>query len=102
MNVYGKTVKILVARPGRAPQQIEIAVGESYLIKFTTPSAPQQIVITAYDAETLAPIMIDGKNSVFVFPSVTPVSVVYYIPSGEFQYGEQLNKLCLSPILRYG
>jgi hypothetical protein len=68
--------------PGRAHQRFVIPVGGSYPIK-STPSTRQQIVITAYDAETFIPVMINGKSAVFVYPSITPVSLVYYISSSE-------------------
>ena len=68
--------------PGRAHHRFVIPVGGSYPIK-STPSTRQQIVITAYDAETFIPVMINGKSAVFLYPSITPVRLVYYISSGE-------------------
>ena len=82
MNHYGKGVIILVTLPGRAAQRFVIPVGGSYPIKSTF-STSQQTVITAYDAATFYPIMLDAKSAVFLFPSVKPVSLVYYISSGE-------------------
>jgi hypothetical protein len=67
--------------PGRAHQRFVIPVGGSYPIK-SSPYTCQQIVITAYDAATFIPVMLNGKSAVFVFPSITPVSLVYYISSG--------------------
>jgi hypothetical protein len=67
--------------PGRAHQRFVIPVGGSYPVK-SSPSTRQQIVITAYDAATFIPVMLNGKSAVFVFPSITPVSLVYYISSG--------------------
>jgi hypothetical protein len=85
---------ILVTFPVRAHQRFVIPVSGRYPIKSTL-STRQQIVITAYDAETFIPVMINGKRAVFVFPSVTPVSLVYYISSGELQHGQHLNNPCL-------
>ena len=93
MNRYGKDVIILVTLPGRAAQRFVIPVGGSYPIKSTF-STPQQTVVTAYDAATFIPVMIDDKSAVFVFPSITPVSRVYYIPSGELQHGQCGNIYC--------
>jgi hypothetical protein len=70
-----------------------IPVGGSYPIKSTF-STPQQTVVTAYDAATFIPVIIDDKSAVFVFPSITPVSRVYYIPSGELQHGQCGNIYC--------
>ena len=82
VNRYGKDVLIITTHPDPAHSRFEILVGGSHRINSTLPT-PEQIVITAYDGATFIPITIDGKNAVFVLPSVTPVSHVYYIRSGE-------------------
>ena len=82
VNRYGKDVRVITTHPHPAHSRFVITVGESHRIK-STHTTPQQIIITAYNAALFTPIMIDGKNAVFVYTSITPVSRVYYIPSGE-------------------
>jgi hypothetical protein len=81
VNRYGKKVRIITTHPNATHQGFVIPVGGSYQIASTS-STSQQIVITAYDATTFFPIKVDGKNSVFVFPSLTRVTSVHYVPSG--------------------
>ena len=84
VNRYGKDVLIITTHPDPAHRRFEILVGGSHRINSTLSTTKQiGLVIMAYHGATFILITIDGKNAVFVLSSVTPVSHVYYIPSGE-------------------
>ena len=81
INRYGKDVRIITSLPSHT--QFLIPVGERYEITSSS-SIPQRFFITAFDAATYTAIKIDGKNSVTVVSSVTPVSLVYNVPAGRY------------------
>ncbi len=91
VNRYGKDVKIITTHSDTRHQRFTIAVGRSYQINGTT-STNKSIFITAYDNATFIPMTINGKNSVSVVPSLTPVSRIYSVPSGELWI--HFNNLC--------
>ena len=79
VNLYGKDIVVLTSDPNQL--RLTISAGKRYRFR-SRYSSTIPVFFTAYD--TPAVIQIDGKNSVSVSPSITPVSLIFYVPSGEF------------------
>ena len=82
MNHHTKNVRIITTHSNTTHKQFVIPAGGSYEIQ-STHSTAERLFVTAYDAQSFFPIKIDGKQSVYITACHTPVSLVYYIPSGE-------------------
>jgi hypothetical protein len=79
VNLYEKDVRILEQSFNT---RYLVPAGDSYDIT-SMHSSRQRFNFEAVDATTFRPIKIDGKDSVTVFSSVTPMKRVYYVPTGE-------------------
>jgi hypothetical protein len=78
--MYGKNLQAITTDPSH--RRFVIAVGERYLMR-SRHSTPTPVFITVYEATSLKPIPIDGEYSVSVLPSITPDSLIFYVPSGK-------------------
>ena len=93
VNLYGQNVRIIATVSNPKYQRFTIPTGGRYHINTTTFSN-QPVFISSYEDATFKAIKTDGKNSISVTPSLTPVSLVYYVPSGELL--ANFNPLCVS------